>query len=73
MVHVRTSDANIAPEDEANSNSNTEEVFSKEVFSDLTYYELTSSLLETLEKHELLKTEFDELKNSHESTYFENS
>lgn len=54
-AYVRTSDTEIPSKDETDPESDMGEVFSKEVFSDLTHYELTYSLLEILERHELLK------------------
>ena len=73
MAHDRNSNVKIPPEDEAGSDSDTKEVVSKEVFFDITHSELTSSLLEILEKHDLLKIEFKELKNSHEFIPSENN
>ena len=53
MAHAGTSSEVIPPEDEADLEI--EEIFCKEVFSDLTHFELIYSLVEILEKHELLK------------------
>ena len=53
MARAGTSSEVISPEDE--DDLETEEILCKEVFSDLTRSKLTYSLVEILEKHELLK------------------